>query len=90
MKYRNNSLFLQDDGYVIEPKASELGSKKKPEILDLNGNSISNNLRYGNFYQQLSPFYEVFGDDGMIFLDGTNMGTIFKYTNPYLKAVFNT
>ena len=69
---------------MIEPKASELGSKKKPEILDLNGNSISNNLRYGNFYQQLSPFYEVFGDDGMIFLDGTNMGTIFKYIIQYV------
>ena len=76
MKYRNNSLYFKDDSYVMEPKATELSSKKKPEILDLTGNSISNNLRYGNFYQQLLPFYEVFGDDGMIFLDGTNMGTI--------------
>ena len=83
IKYRNNSLLFEDDEYVIEPKAAELSLSRKPDILDLAGRSISDNLRYGNFYQQLSPFYEVFGDDGMIFLDGTNMGTIFKYTNPY-------
>ena len=68
IKYRNNSLLFEDDKYVIEPNAAELS------MLDLPARSISENLRYGNFYQQLLPFYEVFGDEGMIFLDGTNMG----------------
>ena len=69
-------MLFKDDEYVIEPKAAELSSTRKPDILDLAGRSISDNLRYGNFYQQLLPFYEVFGDEGMIFLDGTNMGEI--------------
>ena len=74
IKYRNNSLFFQDDEYVMEPNAAELSSTRKPDILDFAGRSISDNLRYGNYYQQLLPFYEVFGDEGIIFLDGTNMG----------------
>lgn len=67
-------MFFEDDEYVMEPNAAELSLTRKPDILDLAGRSISDNLRYGNFYQQLLPFYEVFGDEGMIFLDGTNMG----------------
>ena len=67
---------MNETDYVMEPKAEELGSKKKPEVRDAAGSSISNNLRFGNFYHQLLPFYEVFGDDGMIFLDGTNMGKV--------------
>ena len=73
MKFRNNSQHMKNSDYKIEPTAEELSTNTKPEVNKV-GNSISNNLRYGNFYHQLLPFYEVFGDDGMIFLDGTNMG----------------
>jgi len=33
-------------------------------------------LRYGNYHQQLLPFLEVFGTDGVIIMDGSNMGNV--------------
>ena len=62
------------NGTMVHPTADEL-HRKMPKIKGLT-NSQWDNLRYGNFYHQLLPFYEVFGDEGMIFLDGTNMGMI--------------
>ena len=72
-------MIFKDKNYTLEPNAKELSSKKKPDILDSTGKSISNNLRYGNYYQQILPFHEIFGNDGMIFLDGTNMGKNHKF-----------
>ena len=73
MNYKNNSI----NGAIIRPTASELAiemnDEKWPTIKGIKKKELVN-LRYGNFYQQLLPFYEVFGDENMIFLDGTNMG----------------
>lgn len=60
---------------MTRPTAEEQNHHKMPKIKGITA-SVWDNLRYGNFYHQLLPFYEVFGDEGMIFLDGTNMGTI--------------
>ena len=60
---------------MTRPTAEEQNHHKMPRIKGITA-SVWDNLRYGNFYHQLLPFYEVFGDEGMIFLDGTNMGTI--------------
>ena len=62
-------------GVMTRPTAEEQNHHKMPNIKGITA-SVWDNLRYGNFYHQLLPFYEVFGDEGMIFLDGTNMGTI--------------
>ena len=76
MKYENNT----KSNAIIRPTAKELAvemnDEKWPKIKGLTHEEIVN-LRYGNFYQQLLPFYEVFGHEGMIFLDGTNMGMIY-------------
>ena len=67
------------NGGIIRPTASELAiemeDEKWPKIKGITNQELVQ-LRYGNFYQQLLPFYEVFGDENMIFLDGTNMGRI--------------
>ena len=77
MDYKNNV----KEGGIIRPTASELAietnDKRWPKIKGIGGNEIMN-LRYGNFYQQLLPFYEVFGNERIIFLDGTNMEMILK------------
>ena len=62
-------------GTMTRPTAGEMTHHKMPNITGITGLEW-NNLRYGNFYHQLLPFYEVFGEEGMIFLDGTNMGMI--------------
>ena len=74
MKYGKNSLYFNKENYVMEPNAAKLTSTENPRNLGLG--SVPFNLRYGNYYHQILPFYEVFGADRMIFLDGTNMGTI--------------
>ena len=78
MKYENNT----KHNAIIRPTASELAiemnDRKWPKIKGLTRQEIVN-LRYGNFYQQLLPFYEVFGKERMIFLDGTNMGMIYDH-----------
>ena len=33
-------------------------------------------LRYGNYYQQLIPFIEVFGRENIVILDGSNVGNV--------------
>ena len=75
MNYKNNTM----NGGIIRPTASELAiemeDEKWPKIKGITNQELVQ-LRYGNFYQQLLPFYEVFGDENMIFLDGTNMGRI--------------
>ena len=63
------------NGSMIRPTAGEMSHHKMPKITGITG-SEWNNLRYGNYYHQIKPFYEVFGSDRIIFLDGTNMGTI--------------
>ena len=75
MNYKDN----QKRGRLVRPTAKELAVEMidwprvkgigKPELI---------NLRYGNYYQQLLPFFEVFGRERFIFLDGTNMGMIFN------------
>ena len=71
MKYKNNT----EDGDLVHPTAYDMNHHELPFINGVD-TKVTGNLRYGNFYHQLLPFYEVFGDDGMIFLDGTNMGMI--------------
>ena len=71
MNYKDNNITKT----MTHPKAEEMNLHKFPKIKGLT-NSEWDNLRYGNFYTQLIPFYEVFGDERMIFVDGTNMGMI--------------
>ena len=77
MNYKDN----QKKGRLVRPTAKELAvemfDKKWPRIKGLTKTELVN-LRYGNYYQQLLPFLEVFGREKLIFLDGTNIGMIFN------------
>ena len=76
MKYKDNSKI----GSIMQPTANELAiemnDKKWPKIKGFTNRELVS-LRYGNFHQQLLPFYEVFGRNRIIFLDGTNMEMIY-------------
>jgi len=75
MVYKNNTI----KGGIVRPTAKEMAiemfDKKWPRVRGI-GETELVNLRYGNYYQQLLPFFEVFGRERFIFLDGTNMGMI--------------
>ena len=75
INYKNN----RKVGKIIHPTAKEMAIEhsdpKWPSMNDTTKNDW-NNLRYGNYYQQILPFYEVFGKEKLIFLDGTFMGMI--------------
>ena len=77
MNYKNN----QKKGRMVRPTAKEMAvemfDKKWPRIKGITNAELVN-LRYGNYHQQLLPFFEVFGREKFIFLDGTNMGMIFN------------
>ena len=70
----------QKKGRIVRPTAKEMAiemfDKRWPRINGITKTELVN-LRYGNYYQQLLPFFEVFGRERFIFLDGTNMGMIF-------------
>ena len=86
MNYKDN----QWKGRMVRPTAKEMAvemfDKKWPKIKGITKTELVN-LRYGNYYQQLLPFFEVFGREKFIFLDGTNMGMIF---NPQSFILFLT
>lgn len=75
MNYKDN----QKRGRLVRTTAKELAVEMidwplvkgigKPELIK---------LRYGNYYQQLLPFFKVFGRERFIFLDRTNMGMTFN------------
>ena len=77
MSYKDN----QKKGRMVRPTAKEMAvemfDKKWPRIKGITKTELVN-LRYGNYHQQLLPFFEVFGRERFIFLDGTNMGMIFN------------
>ena len=78
MNYKDN----QKKGRMVCPTAKEMAvesfDKKWPRIKGITERELFN-LRYGNYHQQLLPFFEVFGRERFIFLDGTNMGMIFNH-----------
>ena len=84
MVYKNNRI----KGRIVRPTAKEMAiemfDKKWPRVRGI-GKTELVNLRYGNYYQQLLPFFEVFGRERFIFLDGTNMGMIL-YLNQMHKS----
>ena len=86
MNYKDNL----KKGRMVRPTAKEMAvemfDKKWPRIKGITKTELVN-LRYGNYYQQLMPFFEVFGRERFIFLDGTNMGMIF---NPQSFILFLT
>ena len=82
INYKDN----KEKGRIINPTAEEIAIEHSdprwPRINGLTNNDL-NNFRYGNYYQQILPFYEVFGKENLIFLDGTNIGMIFHERNLY-------
>ena len=84
MVYKNNRI----KGGIVRPTAKEMAiemfDKKWPRVKGIGRKELVN-LRYGNYYQQLLPFFEVFGRERFIFLDGTNMGMIL-YLNQMHKS----
>ena len=77
MNYKDNL----KKGRMVRPTAKEMAvemfDKKWPRIKGITKTELVN-LRYGNYHQQLLPFFEVFCRERFIFLDGTNMGMIFN------------